>query len=323
MRPALRLGVFALVLASSPCPLPASAASLAVDGSFAATNDPDGQDLVNLTATQGTLTGTVSAAGVSGTGSGEAAGQATASAEYGRLRAQAGGAAFGPFPEFGGGVATGSIQASWSDVLVIQTGNPSLLNQLGSLLFQIQLSGSLFADAGGADLSNTRASYSVRVESAFCGTVCSTERFGERDDFGSQGGAAISQGDPIATFTGTPLDFLFGVPFDLNVFLSASAQAVAGVASFTSTASADLGSTLEWGGILELRDGAGNLVTDYAVTSESGTDWSQPVPEPATVVLVAMGLLPLATAARRGVPRRAAALARSAATASARLDRAA
>jgi len=70
-------------------------------------------------------------------------------------------------------------------------------------------------------------------------------------------------------------------------------------ASGAATASGDFAHTLTWGGFTEVRDAQGNLVTHYTLTSDSGTDWSKPVPEPGTLPLVGAGLAGLAISRRR------------------------
>ena len=297
-----RFRLLAIVLAALGSPLPAVAASLDINGNAAATNDPAGIDELSVTATVGALSGRVSASGASTTsGGGLASAQATATADYGRLAVQSSGQVAGPFDAFpfGGGLAQGGLSSSWTDQFTINAANPALVNQLGSVVFQIQVSGLLSADAGvGATLSLTRAGYGVQVDASSdaCDARCATIRSGEVYDFGSQGGGAGFQGDPIGTFAANPVFFIFGMPVDLTVTLSAGVQSSAQFETVTSSASADLGSTLLWGGFLEVRDSVGTPVAAYSVTSDSGVDWSQPVaavPLPPSVLGFGTGLLAL------------------------------
>ena len=111
------------------------------------------------------------------------------------------------------------------------------------------------------------------------------------------------------TFTGSPPGnfsltgtFIFGAPSVLTMILSANSnESWLDGFSGAATAEGDFAHTLTWGGFTEVRDANGNLVTSYTVTSDSGTDWSKPVavPEPATISLVATGLVALGVRRRR------------------------
>jgi hypothetical protein len=57
--------------------------------------------------------------------------------------------------------------------------------------------------------------------------------------------------------------------------------------------------TLSWGGITSVTDANGNPITGWSITSASGFDYTQPAPEPSTGVLVAIGGIAVAIAARR------------------------
>lgn len=285
---------------------PARGESLRVLGFSQATNDPEFQEFVDESAVVGPLAAGAASAGVATMGGGAASGEVSGEADYGVLRARAIGAASGPFLDVGGALAGGSIEASWTDTLTIQPGDPELLFQPGTFVLEIALDGSLAADAGGASQSNTRAQYDLTVEAGTCMSGCDFKLVGEQGDFGLLGGGQSFTGDPIADFTSTPVPFVFGIPIDLTVGLSAVAQAVAGEEAVTSSADANLEQTLTWGGISEVRNLAQDLVTDYSVASESGVDWSQPVPEPAMALCAGAALLGLAgSAGRRGRAREA------------------
>jgi hypothetical protein len=280
-------------------PTEARAASLRVQGFSQATNDPDVQDPVDESGAIGPISGDASSFGTATVGGGTASGQVAGSADYGLLRTRSSGTASGPFADVGGAVSGGNLQVSWTDRFTIAPPDPSLLFQPGTFVFRILLDGTLSASAGGALESNTRAQHSLFVEAGTCSVGCEFQRFGEHGDFGSQGGGVIDTGDPIMDLTSTPVPFLFGVGIDLTVTLTSTAQAVAGIAPFVSSADADLGTSLAWDGFLEVRDGSGDLVTGYTVSSDSRFDWSKPVPEPASAVGLALGLAALAARRRR------------------------
>lgn len=74
----------------------------------------------------------------------------------------------------------------------------------------------------------------------------------------------------IVNFTyGAPIHFRFLIEVDLDSDASVSEAGF----SATATLVGDFGNTARWAGILDLKDQAGNAVTDFTVTSVSGTDY--------------------------------------------------
>lgn len=90
-------------------------------------------------------------------------------------------------------------------------------------------------------------------------------------------------GNPFGVFTDS-VTFEFGVPFLLLVSLDGGAEGSMGGQS----ASADLSHSLYWAGISGVTIN-GQPVTNFSVSSDSGTNWAQsfvPVPEPSSVALL-------------------------------------
>ena len=92
-----------------------------------------------------------------------------------------------------------------------------------------------------------------------------------------QGPACIS-GDPLGVHVFSPVPFTFGTPFNLSLRADATTFQRT-VASGTSDATADFDATFEWLGFDAVMDGGGQSVGNYTVSSFSGVDWAQPVPE--------------------------------------------
>lgn len=93
---------------------------------------------------------------------------------------------------------------------------------------------------------------------------------------------------------GGDVGFIYGTPFAINMEVNVRgrvASASNGLFSASAVSVGDFSRTLAWGGISNVRDAGGNPVTDYTVTSLSGTDYRGPIvpppliPEPATLQL--------------------------------------
>jgi len=98
---------------------------------------------------------------------------------------------------------------------------------------------------------------------------------------------ALPDALPGDGFTTPALPFTWGEAIDLAVSLDV--LATAGSADPSDALLADLASSFRWGGLL--------LGAPASITSESGSDWTQAVPEPGSVLL--LGAAVLAFAARR------------------------
>ena len=95
-----------------------------------------------------------------------------------------------------------------------------------------------------------------------------------------------SSGDGFGTYT-VPISFVYGTPLNLKLDFDLSTRAYGGGGSIL----ADLGHTVEWEGITNLKDSNGNAVDLYKSSSASGFDYGKvaPVPEPASIMALAVG----------------------------------
>jgi hypothetical protein len=159
---------------------------------------------------------------------------------------------------------------------------PGLNGTAGFIDFSLSLHGTLSASTGNSQVGSGNAGYSLDI--SFDNVTTS---FG-----GSQAPGGPPNGDLL------PLDasilnqaFTFGVPFRLEVDLGAGAGSGCDGNCFQAVGEANLQDTLNWGGISEVRDVNGDSVTSFTLSSDSGTDWTQPIPEPSVVTLIFLALI--------------------------------
>jgi hypothetical protein len=217
--------------------------------------------------------------------------------DYGILRLEAFDETFAD--AFASVVSDNGLRATgvFTDMLTIDA--PGLAGTSGTLVAQVLFDGFLDADASGESLpfvsfSEAGAGLDFRMGSSSLmqrTRTCSTT---------VGNGPACLFGDPFGVQTFGPIAFTFGQPFPLSV--SASAATFSRTVSSGSTlADADLRFTVEWRGIQSVSDALGD-VPNFTVTSDSGVDWAQPVPEPEAARLAFAALMTLLwiRARRRG-----------------------
>lgn len=201
------------------------------------------------------------------------------------------------------GIAQAEATAGWVDRLTLNPVNPAFIGQTALLSFEMDVSGTL-SGQGAVDSFNSGAQISIRPYLnglAFAPGPMSSFTVGGQGQWGSPYNQTVNQVVTFATAV------TLGTPFTLGVF----DRVIAGNASHTfgapfafSEATVDFSHTITWTGISALTLNGSPL--SYTLESASGIDWTRPyaaaVPEPATWVLMAAGLLGLA--ARRSRQRR-------------------
>jgi hypothetical protein len=219
-----------------------------------------------------------------------------------------------------GGGARFLINATVHDTLTIDA--PGLTGLTGSATLGFRVDGVL---AAAVDASHPRSEGRAEgLAIVAANLVAHTTAFGAlRADVGNPAWMGLP---PVLGFSeeflGGVVHFTYGTPID--VFLSfysegrAAAQSndesdTVGGLPATATLVSDFGNTITWAGVADLNDADGNAVADFTAYSGSGEDFrfaiaAPPVPEPATGLLWAAGLMTLALGVRRhqrpGVARR-------------------
>lgn len=179
--------------------------------------------------------------------------------DYGEVRLFAGVAHSVDF-NLGGGVS-----GTYSDLATIDA--PGLAGTPGTAIAHVFFEGAL---SGSGSTWQSGFSTSVYVNSI------GEHRFsGDSSAFGPTG-------DPLPFTVDVFFSFTYGMAFGITVLQSVNVSTNQGAAF------ADFESTTRWQGISDLRDGDGNLVSNATLDSASGADYLNPVPEPATLVTLAL-----------------------------------
>jgi hypothetical protein len=176
-----------------------------------------------------------------------------------------------------------NVGATWLDTVTIDV--PGLAGQQGTMVCRAHFSGTPLDQTH--PLLHTLADYALVfiIDSAFSGSL-----YGAYEN-----GAYAQWADtyyPLPVTTDHAVPITFGQPFTLNLFTEINANAwweddpAEGDWGFMRL---DMTNTVSWGGIVEIRDATGDPVAEYSLTSEAGVDWTQPLPEPATLALLALG----------------------------------
>ncbi len=166
----------------------------------------------------------------------------------------------------------GAIAYAYGDFFdVFQVDMPGLEGTAGSFPFDLDISG----DVPLPTQSDAwwRASAWIKVFVYINGeTVLERQK-----QCGSQGGCV---GEELSRFQGT-VNFIYGQPINITISAYTYAEALyfgpGGQPRSEGFANAGFARTVRWLGVSEVRDSQGNTVSGYRITSESGTDYSQPI----------------------------------------------
>lgn len=216
---------------------------------------------------------------------------ATASAGYGYVRSRVNGELNWPGTQFSfplGGEVRASIKTSFDDMVTI-TSDTQTGTGFFTWLFRISGEASVdrspsLANTPGAQI-NTSASTSFELNGQSYSANASIS------GNNTQATASESFDEVIAV----DVTFEYGVPFFISGMVQTNINVGWGGTHISTTpvslgADADFSRSFHWDGMGDVFDESGELVNDWTLTSESGTDWSQPiVPAPSSLAMLAMG----------------------------------
>ncbi|RYG23430.1 PEP-CTERM sorting domain-containing protein [bacterium] len=195
------------------------------------------------------------------------------------------------------GFRYGGGSGGWIDTLTINSAG--LTGTAGRLVYTLDVEGMLkstgFSGASRIQILEYKDKQMVPRDSVFDSSndplEVSTDRqmvvYGVASDFSNEHRTI----DKTVTFT---VPFTYGTPFELGIFANAvaGARSSSGVGGI-STAEIDFKNTILWNGISSVLDPSGQGVSDFSIVSASGTDWTQPVPEPGTMAALTLGVAAL------------------------------
>jgi hypothetical protein len=206
-------------------------------------------------------------------------------ADWGALRARS----EGTFLDGDTDTSTTFARVGWQDTITVDS--PGLTGQLGMVHGSLHLEG--FIDVTGSASGTLALDLTTSLASSGLKHV---QCFGE---------SPVCDGSSPPRFyaESIPVDWTvrFGEPGIFGVDISTAIDRNS-ISTAPGTGDLDFGSTASWTGIDSVTAG-GNPVS-FTITAESGTDWTQAVPEPSHAALLLTGATVLSATARpRRTPR--------------------
>jgi hypothetical protein len=202
--------------------------------------------------------------------------------------------------------------ASWGDLVTISSQSSTGLAYVTANLFLDGNSNNLSIGHDDLGYANASARFDLEINSGSVYKVTASTFVASNPEYSirtedwniySDGNVVNSGLDTIFRLYTVTFPIRLGTAFSMFARLEGSAESRA---KFTfepkegvAFAGYDLGHSLYWAGISELRDADGNLITDFSLVSDSGTDYRQSfvpvsaVPVPAAVWLFGSGLVGL------------------------------
>jgi len=185
--------------------------------------------------------------------------------------------------------ASGGDQAQGTAVAYFQDGftvhDAAHTGESGTMVFKLKVAGSLAATTTrtAGPVGTSRAYATLDVTSSSGGSV-----FSGQESFGLGDTENIVTGQP---FLDREVSVVVPVTFGIQMFIKVEfyASSVAGNdVSHQTSSTVDMDHTLEWGGIVSVKDSGANALSGYTVVTETGTDYSGPIQDPPRLTLLTL-----------------------------------
>lgn len=184
--------------------------------------------------------------------------------------------------------AQANTHAQWSDAFqMVSAGHAG---ERGTFTAAVGVQGGLLAEITGLSYADTYVVANFYVNTGADGGNVSVQGGGRRTVGYDTGSTSSGQESFSLYFDNLP--FIFGQDIAITLRL-ATTSATRTFGTSQARAEADYGHTMTWSGLSNVRDAAGNLLTNFtAISAGSGFDFANPtpVPEPGSAALLALGL---------------------------------
>ena len=178
--------------------------------------------------------------------------------------------------------AAGYVRSGWVDSLTID--NAELHGQTGYFVGQIYID--VDYSFSGSDAAVTSNSFTAAVRDRVASTTNSLIYASAGFDAYSDPFGSHSLDQFRLEFT---IPFTYGTPFNIAVTLESYISIRQGAYSDPGASIAhNAGGTVTWGGTVAVQDSSYQPLSpeNYAMSSESGTDYLAPIPEPSTIAML-------------------------------------
>lgn len=208
-------------------------------------------------------------------------------------------------------VADSRAYAGFFDLMTINAPNPALIGQTVTVTGSLLLSGGMltiwnvFGNRYPPDHIFAQAFIDVGGDGVSLGWGCAGFPYTGCDLHGSYGGLLFNQSSPPPSVIPVSFTAQLGIQGGIGYHIELQGRSYASFDAYecgftgpcdghaSAEMTAGYGNSLVWGGISSVIDASGNPIVNFTVSSDSGFNYAQAVPEPGTwaMLLAGVGLL--------------------------------